>query len=277
MEPRMRFEQRIETSNQGKDPTMLVLSRRVNQKIVLPTIQTTIQIVSTKSGTVRVGIEAPRNVPVFRAEVLDQESRDPAPLPPTDPSLRALLHQLNNNLNSSNIGLALLYRQLELGKTQEMFGTIDKIKQEIAALEEHLTTLAAATPPPLPPPLRRALLVEDNPNECELLAGFLRLAGLDVATAGDGADALDHLGNDPETDIVLLDMLLPRCDGPTTVRAIRGNPAHKRLRIFGLTGANPQDFGLPEGPTGVDRWFHKPFNPQTLLQELRQAAQASPE
>jgi len=59
----------------------------------------------------------------------------------------------------------------------------------------------------------------DDRNECELLAAFLRLSGVEVATAGDGADALDYL-RAPPSRVVLLDMIMPRCDGPTTVRAI---------------------------------------------------------
>ena len=44
----------------------------------------------------------------------------------------------------------------------------------------------------------RILLVEDDSNECELLAGFLRLAGYNVNTAGDGAAALLHVERSDE-------------------------------------------------------------------------------
>ena len=63
-------------------------------------------------------------------------------------------------------------------------------------------------------------------------------------------------------------MILPRCDGPSTVRAIRGNPAHAGLKIIGVTGSDPTHLGVPEGPNGIDRWFRKPLNPEALLREL---------
>ena len=110
----------------------------------------------------------------------------------------------------------------------------------------------------------RALLVEDDQNERELLAGFLRLSGMDVDVVEDGVDALDYLRTKTPPDIILLDMILPRCDGPTTVRQIRSNPGNNRLKIFGVTGHAPESFHLE----GVDRWFRKPLNPEVLLHDL---------
>ena len=55
---------------------MLVLSRRLGEKIVLPGLDVTVQVVSVQGGVVRIGIEAPRDVKVYREEVLERE--DPA-------------------------------------------------------------------------------------------------------------------------------------------------------------------------------------------------------
>jgi carbon storage regulator CsrA len=54
---------------------MLMLSRRPNEKIVLPGLGVTVQVVSVKPGVVRLGIEAPAAVQVLREELL----RRPAP------------------------------------------------------------------------------------------------------------------------------------------------------------------------------------------------------
>src|SRR5262249_53908914 len=116
----------------------------------------------------------------------------------------------------------------------------------------------------------KALLVEDDANQRELLAGFLRMSGIDVATAGDGCAALDYLHSHPCPDLVLLDMGLPRCDGPTAVRLIRSEAAYRDLKIFAVTGASPDELGVETGPAGINRWFRKPLDPTALLQELRQ-------
>ena len=51
---------------------MLVLTRRPQQKIVLPDLQVTVTVVAVKGGAVRIGIEAPPDVQVLREELLDQ-------------------------------------------------------------------------------------------------------------------------------------------------------------------------------------------------------------
>jgi carbon storage regulator CsrA len=55
---------------------MLVLSRRLNEKIVFPGLGITVQVVAVKPGVVRLGIEAPSAVSVFRQEILGQPAPD---------------------------------------------------------------------------------------------------------------------------------------------------------------------------------------------------------
>jgi carbon storage regulator CsrA len=49
---------------------MLVLSRRLHEKIVFPGLNITVQVLSTASGVVRLGIEAPPDVAVLREELV---------------------------------------------------------------------------------------------------------------------------------------------------------------------------------------------------------------
>jgi len=51
---------------------VLVLTRRPHEKIVLPGLHVTIQIVAVKGGSVRVGVDAPPDVQVLREELIDQ-------------------------------------------------------------------------------------------------------------------------------------------------------------------------------------------------------------
>ena len=105
--------------------------------------------------------------------------------PETEETLRRLVHQINNRLNSSTIGVALLRRQLELGLTGEMTATLGPDR---TGTRRPQANHRAATPRPLPPrrPAAAPFSWRDDANECELLAGFLRLAGVEVDTAGDG-------------------------------------------------------------------------------------------
>jgi carbon storage regulator CsrA len=255
---------------------MLVLSRRSNQKVLFPNINTAVQIVSVKGGTVRLGIEAPPEVRILREELQDPDKEWRTMAPPVESAerrVRELRHLLRNRLNVLTLGLGLLRQQAREGWSNDLEQTIAKMEEEMQMVRQRLERDAARAPLPLPTPDRKAckaLLVEDDPNERELLAGFLRLSGFDVDTAGDGCDALDHLRAGDQPDVVLLDMGLPRCDGATTAREIRRNPACAGLKIFAVTGHSPNEYDLDQGPGGIDRWFSKPIDPVVLLRELTQ-------
>src|SRR6516162_5673569 len=160
---------------------MLVLSRQRNQEVLFPTINTAVRVVSIKGGTVRLGIEAPPEVPVLRAELQNRAAQwggSPAPANPAESSLRELRHLLRNRLSVTTVGLGVLRQQAQAGLNAEMELTIAKIEEDMQLLRQRLEG-EAATPAPMPlsRPARRALLVEDDQNERELLAGFLRLSG----------------------------------------------------------------------------------------------------
>src|SRR5262245_26577653 len=104
---------------------MLVLSRRLYEKILFPAIDAAVQVVSIKPGIVRLGIEAPSSVKVLREELQARAAGEQAPnaSPLCDDAVRAKLreldHLLRNRLNGASIGLALLRRQLQVGLNQD--------------------------------------------------------------------------------------------------------------------------------------------------------------
>ncbi len=258
---------------------MLVLSRKLNEKVLFPGIDAAIEIVSIKGGVVRLGIEAPRDVTVLRAELQDKAGSSAAASHQVhqadSAATRELVHLLRNKLHSATLGLALLRRQRELGMIQESDDIFDRIEHDVRALRQHVEGLDSkpTSRPPARPSAgssrrRKALLVEDDSNERELLAGFLRLAGLEVDTAGDGLEALECLHAHGCPDVVLLDMGLPHCDGPTTVREIRRDPACAGLKVFGVSGHALDRFSFEPGAAGVNGWFRKPVNPEELLRHL---------
>jgi carbon storage regulator CsrA len=248
---------------------MLVLTRKPNEKIVFPGIDARVQVVEIKSGSVRLGIEAPEHVRVFREELLTASAA--AQERPARSRQREWSHALRNRLNGATVGLALARRQLLAGQGEAANDTLDRVREEIAGLDSALTTRdrpQAVAPRRAP----SALLVEDDRNECQLLAGLLRISGFEVSTAEDGHEALDHLARSGPLDLMLLDMMLPRCDGATTVRMVRRDERFDRMRIFGVTGHPPESFDLAFGAGGVDGWFRKPLSPESLLAELQAVA-----
>jgi carbon storage regulator CsrA len=252
---------------------MLVLSRRVSEKIVFPGFQAAVQVVGVKGQTVRLGIQAPPEVRVLREEIPDRRAewgpaeREPAPARPGQPPLADLV---GKRLKIAGVGLDLLRGQIQAGRAEDALALVEALAEDLQLLQRRL---AGEAEKPAPPPRRtrrahKALLVEDNANERELLARFLRMAGFEVDTAGDGADALDYLRARGKPDVLLLDMGMPRCDGPTTVRAIRGDRQLAGLRIVAVSGHGPEEYNLGRGPGGIDRWFTKPVDPSALIRDL---------
>ncbi len=244
---------------------MLVLTRRLSETIVFPGPGVTVRLLSVKGGSVRVGIEAPPEITVLRGEVQERQGEwAPAPAEAAAP-VNGLAYR---RVETARKGLAEAQRQLAAGRPAEAAETLRRIDEDLVLLERRLGGTPGAHAAPGGP--RRALVVEDNPNERELLALFLRNAGLDVDTARDGADALDYLHSHTRPDVVLLDMSLPRCDGATMVRKVREDPAYAGMKIFAVSGHEPGECGIGQGPGGVDRWYHKPVDPADLVRGMRQ-------
>ncbi len=215
----------------------------------------------------RLGVEAPRTLPVLRGEL------DAVDLV-NDEAAREARHHLRGRLNSTTMALYLAQRQLQNGLTTDAEGTIQVALANLEKLEGELTATQKPPPAPLVLPVPKVsrrvktLVVEDNQHESALLEGYLRLCGMDVASAEDGQQALTWLATNAPPDAVLLDMRMPRCDGPTTVAAIRANPSFASLKVFAVTGARAEEEGVP---SGFDGWFSKPLNPANIVATLTTA------
>ncbi|MEX0610921.1 MAG: response regulator [Pirellulales bacterium] len=256
---------------------MLVLSRGRNDKVVFPTLGISVEILRVAGNKVRLGIEAPEEIPVHRHEVSERIAAGGGEqaiikLPPAkDATARRINHAIRNRLNSAALGLHLLHRKLEVDDLSEAEATIFKIFNELKAIENDLEGPAPTKPSADDGLHHRALVVEDNDNERELLAGYLRVSGFEVDTAADGLQAMVRLTEKSPPDVVLLDMRMPRFDGRKTISAIRNNPDYRGLKLFAVSGAQPEELNVTLGPNGVDRWFTKPIDPQTLLDAMRDA------
>ena len=254
---------------------MLVLSRRLNQKILFPGISAAVTVLSVKGSVVRLGIEAPPKVAVLRGTARTHggmgSPRAAAPERTVARTVADSPQPLRDRLRDTGLGLGLVRLLLDAGHTEEAKAALAGLQEQFCLLRRGVEGKEEQAPPKTtatPHKALKALLVEDDRNQRELLANFLRMGGVEVDTAGDGADALDYLRTRACPDVVLLDMGLPRVDGPTAVREIRRDPHCAGVRIFGVSGHLPDEFDLESGPTGIDRWFHKPFDPATLLHDL---------
>jgi carbon storage regulator len=111
---------------------MLVLARKLNERIVIPCIQTAVQIVGIQGGIIRLGIEAPPEVKVFREEVI-REGRDSAQAPLSEPPPSDLV----SRLAAAAHDLAVLRRQLRGKLPASAAALLYRIDRDLTDLALH--------------------------------------------------------------------------------------------------------------------------------------------
>ena len=119
-------------------------------------------------------------------------------------------------------------------------------------------------------PLRSILLVEDNPDDEELVMRSLRKANIvnEVAVARDGAEALDYLfaagtGKVSRADlpaVVLLDLRLPKIDGFEVLTRIRARPETRTMPVVILTSSSEEEDMLRSYRGGANSYVRKPVD-----------------
>jgi len=89
---------------------------------------------------------------------------------------------------------------------------------------------------------KKVLVVDDEPDVRNFLAACIEDAGFQVATAVDGADALQKLQADPP-DLMTLDMVMPRVSGISLMRQLRGMEQFVRLPVIVITAHAHDEMG----------------------------------
>lgn len=90
-------------------------------------------------------------------------------------------------------------------------------------------------------PDRRILIVEDDADLRSALADAMSDTGAEIVTAEDGVDALHQLRDGPAPAVVLLDLRMPRLDGPAFLRELRADARFEHLPVITMTGGASRD------------------------------------
>jgi CheY-like chemotaxis protein len=108
------------------------------------------------------------------------------------------------------------------------------------------------------------LIVDDEADIRAFLRQILEGAGHSVSEAADGLAALQALGQ-RRTDVMLLDIRMPRHDGLETIRHLRRR--HERLPIIAMSGADLDNSDLLDMALefGADEIVQKPFRRAQLV------------
>jgi CheY-like chemotaxis protein len=120
-------------------------------------------------------------------------------------------------------------------------------------------------------PQKRILIIDDDDDIREVAALTLEMvAGWQVITANSGANGIQTAQHE-NPDAILLDVMMPGMDGPTTFQELQKIPATARIPVILLTakvqGADQKRFAA----LGVAAILFKPFDPLTLARQMSDA------
>lgn len=117
--------------------------------------------------------------------------------------------------------------------------------------------------------MRNVLVVDDDAHIREVIAFALRRAGFEVATANDGAAALERIEREAP-ELLILDILMPELDGLEVCRALRaGPPSTRHLPILFLSSKDDEVDRIVGLELGADDYIGKPFSPRELVARVK--------
>lgn len=174
------------------------------------------------------------------------------------------------------IGLSLVKGLVELHE-----GRVEAHSGGARAGSEFIVRLPVAAEPPLaedeqrpedvaaPPSTakRRVLVVDDNRDSADTLAGLLGVMGQEAHTAYDGAQALE-MAESLRPDVMLLDIGMPNVDGYEACRRVREQPWGGEVFIVALTGWGQPEDRRRGAEAGFDHHMVKPVRYDDLMSLL---------
>jgi len=116
---------------------------------------------------------------------------------------------------------------------------------------------------------KRILVVEDQPDNRQIIRDMLAATDYEIIEAEDGEQALAAIAKQ-RPDLILMDIQLPIMDGYTATRRIKADPALRSIPIIAVTSYALSGEDKKAREAGCDDYIPKPYSPRELLAKVRQ-------
>jgi len=125
--------------------------------------------------------------------------------------------------------------------------------------------MRSPTPSGKPP---RILIVDDIPQNVDLVSSLMRAEGYEVTSAADGLEALAQVAAAPP-DLIFLDIMMPTLDGYAVCRQLKARPETRLVPIVLITALGDEADKLLGIEAGADDFLAKPFSHAELKARAR--------
>ncbi|MCB9873241.1 MAG: methyltransferase domain-containing protein [Planctomycetaceae bacterium] len=187
---------------------------------------------------------------------------------------REQVHELRNRLYAASLAFRAICRMLDDGKSTAARTAAEAMLANLSdELHDSHECNVGRCVSNSDGDAQRVLLVEDDDMEAHLLSDYLTERGYEVTRAKDGIDALRQLNDGPLPDVVLLDMNMPRLDGPKTITSIRTSDRLKDLTLIAVSGTDATSADMQKARRNVNLWITKPADPERIAGAILELSQ----
>lgn len=116
---------------------------------------------------------------------------------------------------------------------------------------------------------KKILLVEDERVLIETVTLRLEAAGYEAISAYDGFEGLEKAKKE-KPDLIILDLMLPKMDGYKVCGLLKADTRYNKIPIIMFTARAQESDKKMGKEVGADAYITKPFEPEALLEKIRQ-------
>jgi two-component system chemotaxis response regulator CheY len=118
---------------------------------------------------------------------------------------------------------------------------------------------------------KAVMIVDDSPTSRMIIQRCIEMSGIEVEAflfAENGIDALTMIDENPQTDLIVSDINMPKMDGQTFIRLIRNKPATAEIPIIVTSSIADGSIESELNKIGITAFIKKPVSPEKILNAM---------